>query len=158
METGNLIIDAQTAFTRARRQRRRERVIAWLRRAGAEPLAVACLERAAGAAAATGVVGVRAIPLDSIVGTVEGAKARGFDRRFRPPRTSRRRWERLWIATRRGAPVPPISVYRIGNRHFVNDGHHRVSVAHALDQAAIDAEVIDMGSPRPRWDGPCVGL
>jgi len=148
METGNLLIDAQTAFARARRQRRRERALRWLRRSGGEPLALACLH-GAGAAAAARAVALRAIPLDSIVGTVEGGKARGFDRGFRPPRASRSRWERLWMASRRGGPVPPISVYRIGDRHFVNDGHHRVSVARALGQAAIDAEVIDVGGSRP---------
>ena len=29
--------------------------------------------------------------------------------------------------------MPPIDVYRIGELYFVKDGHHRVSVAHALD-------------------------
>ena len=29
--------------------------------------------------------------------------------------------------------MPPISVYRIGDMHFVEDGHHRVSVARAQD-------------------------
>ena len=93
-------------------------------------------------------VGLRTIPLDSIVGTAEPAKARTFDNSFRPPSTSRRRWERLWVAARRGEPLPPISVFRLGDRHFVGDGHHRVSVAHALGMAAIDAEVTDLG-PNP---------
>ena len=35
-------------------------------------------------------------------------------------------------AMRRGEPLPPISVYRVGEVHFVRDGHHRVSVARAL--------------------------
>ena len=89
---------------------------------------------------------MRAVPLSSIVGTAEPAKARVFDESFRPASTSRRRWERLWVAARRGAPLPPISVYRVGDQHFVGDGHHRVSVARALGMAAIDAEVTDLGS------------
>jgi ParB-like chromosome segregation protein Spo0J len=36
-------------------------------------------------------------------------------------------------------------VFRLGEEHFVGDGHHRVSVAQALGMAAIDAEVIDLG-------------
>jgi hypothetical protein len=97
------------------------------------------------------VVGVRTIPLASIVGTAEPAKARAFDRSFRPASSSRRRWERLWVAARRGATLPPISVFRLGEEHFVDDGHHRVSVAHALGMTAIDAEVTDLGrGPRLR--------
>src|SRR4051812_6289749 len=37
--------------------------------------------------------------------------------------------------------MPPISVYRIGDLHFVRDGHHRVSVARALGLDDIDAYV-----------------
>jgi ParB-like chromosome segregation protein Spo0J len=48
------------------------------------------------------------------------------------------------MAGRRGAALPPISVYRLGERHFVRDGHHRVSVARSLGMAAIDAEVTDL--------------
>jgi hypothetical protein len=148
METGNLMVDAQTAFTRQRRQRHRERATGWLFRRRRATGCLAHLEEALGAAPPAGrrAIGVRAIPLRTIVGTAEPAKARVFDHSFRPTSTSRRRWERLWIAARRGAPLPPISVYRIGDQHFVGDGHHRVSVARALGMAAIDAEVTDLGS------------
>jgi hypothetical protein len=37
--------------------------------------------------------------------------------------------------------MPPIDVYRIGELHFVEDGHHRVSVARALGDTHIDAYV-----------------
>jgi hypothetical protein len=145
METGNLMIDAQTAFSREQRRRRRARAIGWVtrRRNGC----LASLEQAlgAGAPAVRRAGGLHAIPLDSIVGTAERAKTRTFDGRFRPGPASRRRWERLWIAGRRGAALPPISVYRLGDRHFVRDGHHRVSVALSLGMAAIDAEVTDLG-------------
>ena len=47
------------------------------------------------------------------------------------------------MAGRRGAPLPPISVFRVGDEHFVDDGHHRVSVAHPLAWRAIDAEVTE---------------
>src|ERR687894_487379 len=91
-----------------------------------------------------GAPGRHAITLDSIVGTAEQAKTGTFDGRFRPASSSRRRWEGLWIAGRRGASLPPISVYRLGDRHFVRDGHHRVSVARSLGMAAIDAEVTEL--------------
>jgi hypothetical protein len=37
--------------------------------------------------------------------------------------------------------MPPIDVYRIGDMHFVEDGHHRVSVARALGDTHIEARV-----------------
>jgi hypothetical protein len=146
METGNLMIDAQTAFARERRRSRRERLVRWLARRPRECSQLLSLEQALGAAppANRRPVGLRVVPLDSIVGTAEVTKARAFDRRFRPPSSSRRRWEGLWVAGRRGAPLPPIAVFRLGDRHFVGDGHHRVSVANALGMVAIDAEVIEL--------------
>ncbi|MEA2363991.1 MAG: hypothetical protein QOD71_3136 [Thermoleophilaceae bacterium] len=146
METGNLMIDAQTAFARQRRRRRRERATAWLRRRPNESTRMASLDQALGAVPPSSrrQAGLQAIPLASVVGTAEPAKARAFDCCFRPPESSRHRWERLWMASRRGAPMPPISVFRLGDEHFVDDGHHRVSVAHALGMAAIDAEVTEL--------------
>jgi hypothetical protein len=147
MDTGNLMIDAQTAFVRERRRNRREKVARWLMRRPRECGRLVSLEHALGAAppANRRPVGLREVPLDSIVGTAEATKARTFDHRFRPPPSSRRRWERLWIAGRRGVPLPPIAVFRLGDRHFVGDGHHRVSVANALGMLAIDAEVVVLG-------------
>jgi hypothetical protein len=145
VETGNLVIDAQSAFSHQRRQRRRDRAIGWLRGRRA-PERLRSLEDVLGAAPprARRATGLQAIPLGSVVGTAEPAKARVFDGRFRVPESSRHRWERLWMANRRGAPLPPISVYRVGDKHYVDDGHHRVSVAHALGMAAIDAEVTEL--------------
>jgi hypothetical protein len=147
METGNLLIDAQTAFSRQRRRRRRERALDLLLRRSVDGNRLAALDDALGAAppASRRPAGLHSIPLASIVGTSEPAKSRAFDHRFRPASVSRTRWERLWMAGRRGAPLPPISVFRLGGEHFVGDGHHRVSVAHALGMTAIDAEVIDLG-------------
>jgi ParB-like chromosome segregation protein Spo0J len=146
METGNLMIDAQTAFARARRRRRRARVLGWLlRRPGRDrrlPLLTDELDGLPPRARRS--AGLATIPLCSVVGTTECAKARSFDCCFLPSGLSRHRWERLWMAGRRGAPIPPISVYRVGDRHFVDDGHHRVSVARSLGMAAIDAEVTEI--------------
>jgi hypothetical protein len=88
-------------------------------------------------------LGLQTIALDSIVGTVD--RSREFDRAFRP--TSGRvrpRWERIAEATRKGKSMPPIDVYRIGELHFVKDGHHRVSVARELGHEVIDAYVTEV--------------
>ena len=146
METGNAVIDAQSAFARERRRRRRAQLSRWLRRGAGEAgqlMPMACTLGSASPAARSA-VGMRTISLDSIAGTAEPAKQKAFDVRFRPLATSRERWQRLWMAGRRGAALPPISVFRVGDQHFVSDGHHRVSVAHALGMSAIDAEVTEL--------------
>ena len=40
--------------------------------------------------------------------------------------------------------MPPIHAYRIGDLHFVKDGHHRVSVARAMGLKDIDAYVTEV--------------
>jgi hypothetical protein len=45
---------------------------------------------------------------------------------------------------RQGEALPPIEVYRIGELHFVRDGHHRVSVARSLGMEVIDAYVTEI--------------
>ncbi len=37
-------------------------------------------------------------------------------------------------------------VYRVGGLHFVEDGHHRVSIAAATGQETIDAYVTDIAT------------
>ena len=83
-----------------------------------------------------------------MAGTVDSR--RDFDRKFRP--TSNRvrpRWERLDLAQRRGVFLPPIDVYRVGDLHFVMDGHHRVSVAVATGQGTIEAHVTEVLTRMP---------
>ncbi len=144
------MVDAQTAFARSQWRRRRARAAGWLLRRPQHAISLASLDEDLGAAppARRSNAGLRVVPLESIVGTAEASKARRFDSSFRPPASSRLRWERLWMAARRGAALPPISLFRLGDRHYVDDGHHRVSVAHALGMAAIDAEVTELGAAR----------
>jgi Domain of unknown function (DUF4032) len=88
-------------------------------------------------------LGLQTIPLDSIVGTVD--RSREFDRAFRPTSSRvRPRWERIAMAQRKGQAMPPIDVYRIGELHFVKDGHHRVSVARELGHEVIEAYVTEV--------------
>ena len=140
--TGFPSADAQDDFSRARRSQ----VLAALgRRLRREPDDVALIMPFDEVVDALGMVGevelgLKTIPLDSIVGTVD--RTRDFDRGFRPttPRV-RGRWQRIAAAQRRGEAFPPISVYRVGDLHFVRDGHHRVSVAKSLGREDIDAHV-----------------
>jgi hypothetical protein len=93
-------------------------------------------------------LGLQTIGLDTVVGTVDSR--RDFDRRFRPTSGRvRERWERLALAQRRGEHIPPIDVFRVGDLHFVKDGHHRVSIAMATGQQAIDAYVTEVQTTVP---------
>jgi len=144
-DTGFPRADAENDFLRARRGQVLSRLAAWLRR---EPDDVNIMLPYDEVVAALGYqgerrIGLRVIALDSIVGSVD--RTRDFDRRFRPTSARvRERWERLALAQRRGESVPPIEVYRIGDLHFVQDGHHRVSVAHALGLDVIEAYVTEV--------------
>ena len=144
-DTGFPRADAENDFLRARRGQVLSRLAAWLRR---EPDDVNIMLPYREVVEALGFLGerrlgLRVIGLDSIVGSVD--RTRDFDRRFRPTSARvRERWERLALAQRRGESVPPIEVYRVGDLHFVHDGHHRVSVAHALGLEVIDAYVTEV--------------
>ncbi len=137
--TGSGRIDAQRAFTRLARARRRASIVSRLRRCTAcSRLRV--YDRSAARASAAG--GIREIPLDAISGTLEPSRAAQFDSDFRPAPLARVRWERVWLAEQRGAVLPPISVAPVGDGFAVRDGHHRVSVARARGALTIDA-IID---------------
>ena len=145
MDTGFTSHDAQYDFTRVRRQRVLSALRGWMRREASDVNMILPFEEVIDALGHAGErhLGLHEISLDSIVGTVD--RSRDFDRAFRPISTrTRPRWERIASALRRGEDMPPISVFRIGDLHFVRDGHHRVSVARALGRSAIDAYVTEV--------------
>ncbi len=144
-DTGFPNVDAEHDFLRARRRQVISRLALWLRREPDDISEILPFDEVVAALGRTGEkrLGLRGIPLDSIVGSVD--RTRDFDRWFRPRSgRSRERWERLARAQRRGEAIPPIDVYRVGELHFVKDGHHRVSVAHALGFRSIDAFVTEV--------------
>jgi hypothetical protein len=144
-DTGMPQTDAQFDFGRQRRRRALGRISARMRLEPSDVNVILPFDEVVAALGRRGErsVGLQTIRLDSIVGTVD--RGREFDRRFRP--TSGRvrpRWERIATAVRKGEPMPPIDVYRIGELHFVKDGHHRVSVAGALGHDVIEAWVTEI--------------
>lgn len=145
MGTGFPSSDAQDDFARARRSRMLSEVGRRLRFEPDDVAYVLPFEEVVEALGRVGErdLGLQRVPLDSIVGSVD--RAHDFDRAFRPtnPRL-RSRWQRIAEAQRRGEPLPPISLYRIGELHFVRDGHHRVSVARSLGSEDIDAYVTEV--------------
>jgi hypothetical protein len=144
-DTGLPETDAQFDFGRARRRRALSRLAAALRREPSDVNVILPFDEVVEALGRRGErqLGLQTIPLDSILGTVD--RSREFDRAFRPTSSRvRPRWERIAMAQRKGQEMPPIDVYRIGELHFVKDGHHRVSVARAQGDTAIDAHVIEV--------------
>jgi hypothetical protein len=144
-DTGFPRTDAQFDFGRARRRRAMSRLAAALRGEPGDVRVILPFEEVVEALGRKGEknLGLQVIPLDSIVGTVD--RGREFDRSFRPTSSKvRTRWERIAEAQRRGQSMPPIDVYKIGDLHFVKDGHHRVSVARSLGHDTIDAYVTEV--------------
>jgi hypothetical protein len=137
--TGSPLIDAERAFARASRARRRATLLARLLRR-TDDLRLAVLDPACPRAAVTAPA-VREIPITAISGTVEPARATLFDGRFRPTRAARARWQRVWLAEHRGLSLAPIDVVRVCDAYAIRDGHHRVSVAVARGALTIDAVV-----------------
>ena len=144
-DTGFPTQDAQSDFSRIRRRQAVSRLARRLRREPDDVNVILPFDEVVDALGwrSERRIGLKVIPLDSIVGTVD--RSRDFDRSFRPTsRRVRRRWEGIAEAIRRGKSMPPIDVYRIGDLHFVRDGHHRVSVARAMGLDTIDAYVTEV--------------
>jgi hypothetical protein len=84
---------------------------------------------------------LRTVPIEQIQGS-EG-RARDFDRDFRPLQYhTRERWLSVARARQQGKSLPPVALIQIGDIYFVQDGHHRISVARVLGQKDIEATVI----------------
>ena len=145
MSTGFPGSDAQSDFSRARRARLLADIGRRLRREPDDVALMLPFEEVVEALGRTGQhdLGLRVVPLDAIVGTVD--RGVDFDRGFRPTSTRlRSRWERIASAQRRGESLPPVSLFKIGDLYFVRDGHHRVSVAKSLGREDIDAYVTEV--------------
>jgi hypothetical protein len=153
-ETGFPRADVADEFLRARRRQAIARIVRWLRRAPDDVNVIMPLDEVLDALGRRGErrLGLQTIRLDRIVGTVDSS--RDYDRRFRPTSGRvRERWERLALAQRRGEAIPPIEVYQVGDLYFVQDGHHRVSIAMAEGAKTIEAYVTEV-----RTQVPAAGL
>jgi hypothetical protein len=136
-------IEAEQAFERAVRARRRAAFVDRLRRRCSERTRLRVHdERSIRVRGAAPRARVRDIPLDAISATLEPNRAAQFDREFRPAAPTRSRWQRVWLAEHQGAILPPISVVQVGDTFAVKDGHHRVSVAKARGALTITASVM----------------
>lgn len=87
--------------------------------------------------------GLQQVAIRHIDGSESEGRCADFDGRFRPlnPKLEAR-WLSVAMAWHRGIELPPVSLIQVGNRYFVRDGHHRISVAAAVGQEFIPAFVI----------------
>jgi hypothetical protein len=136
-------------FSKARRKAFVRRIGAYLRRdPGSNQLL--SFEEVKGALGAVSQVylGMREVPVDKIVGSV--GRHRDFDRAFLPSKPDLgTRWRRIDEIMHRAEELPPVSLFKIGDAYFVEDGNHRVSVARQQGVEMIDAEVIEVRSRVP---------
>jgi hypothetical protein len=96
--------------------------------------------------------GTRTVAIAQICGSED--RAGDFDCDFNPIQDhTHDRWLGIASALQRGRTLPPVALIQVGDRYFVRDGHHRVSVARALGQRAIEAtvEVWQVDQPLP-WE------
>lgn len=84
-------------------------------------------------------IGETDIPVNEIIGTLY--RYGDFDHQFRPLKKNLRdRWINIYLLQEKQG-WPPILVHKVGNYYYVEDGHHRVSVARALGIAFIQAKI-----------------
>ncbi len=91
--------------------------------------------------------GIRVVDLEKIVGSV--GRRRDFDRSFMPLRAAvGKRWKRVDLAFHRDKVLPPVSLYKLGDAYFVEDGNHRVSVARYHGVPGVEAYVTEFWPAR----------
>ena len=91
-------------------------------------------------------MGIQDIRLDKIIGTL--GRETDFDKSFRPLKKHLRdRWVSAFLRLAADR-WQPITVHKVGEFYYVEDGHHRVSVALSTGMIFIEAEVWDHSSYR----------
>lgn len=96
--------------------------------------------RSSGAMGGGRYAGLKTVSIARIRGS-EG-RSSDFDREFYPLRPhDAGRWMSVAAAREDGVALPPVQLIQVGDAYYVRDGHHRISVARAMGQLEIEAEV-----------------
>jgi len=126
-------------YARARNRARRRQLWSALTGRSDHLLSLAEIE-AVGPLSARCYAGTQTVPIRHIRGSQ--GRVRDFDRDFYPLRDHNKdRWLSVAEARQRGKSLPPVELIQVGEVYFVQDGHHRISVARALGQQDIEAQV-----------------
>lgn len=103
--------------------------------------------------------GIRAVSIEKICGSL--GRSADFDRQFHPLSDRiQGRWVNIAMARAQNLPLAPVELIQIGEWYFVKDGHHRISVAQALGETVLDAEIVvwDITCTHPRDVQPAVRI
>jgi nucleotide-binding universal stress UspA family protein len=141
---------AREDFRRARQQAALQEVVSRLRGKSADLLSFEDVRQKLHTAGSGVQRGIQNIPLSAIVGSV--GRYSDFTRTFLPKNPKdEERWARMMalVADPGGGGLPPIEVIKVGDVYFVQDGHHRVSVARALGASTIEAYVNEISTKVP---------
>ena len=132
-------------FSRALRKARLRRLVLRLRGKLAACGTASSFEEVQGTLRAYNRVrrGIRVVDLEKIVGSV--GRSRDFDNSFMPLRAAAgERWKRVDLAYYRDQALPPVSLYKLGDDYFVEDGNHRISVARYHGVPDVEADVTEL--------------
>jgi hypothetical protein len=93
--------------------------------------------------------GLQVVPLVQIAGSIN--RKGDFDRQFRPLRKHlRERWVNIFLLMQTDS-WEPVTLFKVGESYYVEDGHHRVSVASTCGRQYIEADVWEYVAGKP----PC---
>ena len=88
------------------------------------------------------------VALSRIQGSANNGRTHDFDSQFRPKNQhTKTRWVGLAAARSMGKQIPPVNLTKVEgvpgleDIYFVEDGHHRISLANALGEQTIEAKV-----------------
>jgi nucleotide-binding universal stress UspA family protein len=141
--------DYSSALSDFRRARRRAATRELLARLGGRPQGLLSFEEVRKAIGTTGQSsrGLQEIPIEAIAGSV--GRYEDFTRDFLPRQSiAAGRWASIRSAIERRG-MPPIEVYKLGDVYFVQDGHHRVSVARQVGAKTVEAYVTEIPTKAP---------
>ena len=97
-------------------------------------------------------LGTHPVSLDQIRGSASPGKCKDFDSNFQLVNGhNSKRWAGIYQARTSGRGLPPVTLIRVGEVYFVEDGHHRISVAWALGDAEIEGHITiwELSQPQP---------
>ncbi len=90
---------------------------------------------------------LRTVPVANIVGSI--GRCFDFDSSFSLKKNlPLERFSEIKRIMKKSQPLPPVTLYRVNNKYYVMDGHHRVSAAKFLCHDEIIANVINIEMKR----------
>lgn len=87
--------------------------------------------------------GLKKVAIKNILGTAAEGRSCDFDINFRPLQEhNKERWLKVAAAWISGRRLGHVKLLQVGDVFFVEDGHHRISVAKAMGEEEIEANIV----------------